>query len=192
MNNRLSPERQRGGSKAGFTLLEIVFVLGMIAMLAVWLTLSVTTVDTEQRLRESSGSIESLVKRARSVAIMQQRPYQIKISELEISMQPKYPRLRDTGSDESGTDEDDVSNEVFQDVSAVETMDEEVKYEIRRWQSDEWVEIERDREIVLTIDPLGLVEPISIRCSVGDSWLIQDLHPLTGGIANEEMSIESD
>ena len=60
--------------------MEIVFVLAMIAMLTTWMTLSVSTVETEQKLREASGGIESLAKRARNIAVMQQRPYQLTIS----------------------------------------------------------------------------------------------------------------
>ena len=171
----------------GFTLLEIVFVLGMIAMMAVWLTVSVTTVDTEQQLREAIGSIETMTKRSRSVAVMQQRPYQITISASAISMAPQYTRAE--AMVEFDEEDDGAVREDFEDIVADESADPEVTYEIRRWRSDIWQKIEEDKVVKLTVDPVGLVEPISVRCSKGSSWIIQDLHPLTGGVRDEEMSI---
>lgn len=185
MNNlrRHNISKQAGG----FTLLEIVFVLGMIAMLAVWLTVSVTTVDTEQQLREAVGSVEAMTKRCRSIAVMQQRPYQITIAAGSISMAPQY--TRDEVIEEFGEADEDTVKEDFEDVLASDLTDSEVKYEIRRWRSDVWLEIVGEKTVALTVDPVGLVEPISIRCSKGASWIMQELHPLTGGVRNEEMSI---
>lgn len=180
-----------GVSAQGFTLLEIVFVLGMIAMLAVWLTMSVTTVGTEQKLREASGSIEVMTKRARSIAVMQQRAYQVTISNGSVSMAPQYVSAEvETFEEDEG--EEGASREDFEDVTANEPTDVEVTYEIRRWRSDTWEEIDGDKKVVLTVEPVGLVEPISIRCSMGKSWLIQDLHPLTGGVSDEEMSVQDE
>lgn len=177
----------------GFTLLEIVFVLGMIAMIVTWVTLTVTTVETEQKLRRAAGSIETLTKRGRSIAVMQQRPYQVTITLGSVSMAPQYMRS-DIEHDDDAYDEydayDGASREDFENITARETMDSEVTYEIRRWRSDIWQEIDKNSQVVLTIDPTGLVEPISVRCSVGKSWIIQELHPLTGGVRDEEMSIE--
>ncbi len=181
---------QTSNQPRGFTLLEIVFVLGMIAMLAVWLTVSVTTVDTEQQLREAIGSIEVLTKRGRSIAVMQQRPYQITISESSISMAPQY--TRGEAMEVFGDEEDEGMREDFEDIIVSESTDAEVKYEIRRWRSDIWKVIEGDEKVRLTVNPIGLVEPISIRCSMGKSWIIQELHPLTGGVRDEEMSVGED
>ena len=175
----------------GFTLLEVVFVLGMIAMMTVWLTLSVTSVDTERQLREGAGGIESMVKRARTIAVMQQRPYQVTISEDSISLAPQYMRSGDAVEEFDEYEDEGVGvREDFEDIIASEETDLDLSYEIRRWRSDLWLKIEGDEKVVLTLDPMGLVEPISVRCRVGKSWLIQELHPLTGGVRDEEMSVE--
>jgi len=42
------------------------------------------------------------------------------------------------------------------------------------------------------MDPQGLVEPISIRCTSGKSWILHELNPLTGGVRDEEMNIEDE
>lgn len=182
----------RRGQAGGFTLLEMVFVLGMVAILVTWITLTVSTVETEQRLREASGSIESLARRARNIAVMQQRAYQLTISEGSISIAPQY-MLTDVVDDyETERGEEAPPREDYENITASEDTDAEVTYEIRRWRSEEWILIEGDKKVVITLDPVGLVEPISIRCSVGKSWLIQELHPLTASVRDEEMSVEDE
>ncbi len=175
-------------ARRGFTLLEMVIVLSIIAAIATMAVLSFGNVEAEQRLRESIGSIEALAKRGRNIAVRQQRAYQLTISEESISISPQYARVEGSGS---GDDELEV-REKFEDITDVENTDSEVVYEVRRWGSDEWQLIEKDKKVVVTIDPAGLVEPISIRCSVGNSWIIQDLHPLTAGVRYEEMNIDTD
>ena len=171
----------------GFTLLEMVFVLGLIGIIVAWVTLSAASVDAERQLRNASGDIESLVKRARTVAVMQQRPYMVTISAHSISMQPQYV----TGNT-AQFDEDEIERSDFEDIMVTEDVDPDVKYEIRRWRSDVWLEIEGEQQVKLILDHTGLVEPISIRCSVGKSWILQELNPITGGVRNEEMSVQKD
>jgi len=189
-NGKCHRRRTQAG---GFTLLEIVFVLGMVAMLVTWLTLSIGTVETEQKLRDASGSIESLAKRGRNIAVRQQRSYQLVISKDSISIAPQYVL---DGGDESFMEPEEgdaeISRENFEDITASENTDDQVTYEIKRWRSDEWELIEGDKKVILTLDPVGLVEPISIRCSIGKSWLIHELHPLTAGVRDEEMSVENE
>lgn len=177
----------------GFTLLEMVFVLAIIAVLTTWMTLSVATVETEDKLREASGAIELLAKRARNIAVMQQRPYLLSLSAEQISIAPLYVagglgvnRPGDPAAQHQST------GHGFEDITASEATDTEVSYEIKRWRSEEWELLDGEKKIVLTLDPMGLVEPISIRCSMGESWLIQELHPLTAGIRDEQMSIEKE
>lgn len=170
--------------------MEMVFVLGMVAVLVTWLTLTIGTVETEDRLRRSAGDIESLAKRARSIAVQQQRPYKLTISEESLSIEP----LNHLSDDEGGfvSDADDSESRGFEDVIASEETDPDVQLEIKRWQSDEWIVIEDDKEVILRLDPNGLVEPISIRCSYGESWIIQELHPLTADVRDEQMTIEKE
>ena len=176
---------------AGFTLLEIVFVLSMIAILVTWLTVSLSTVESEQKLREAASRIELLAKRGLSIAVMQQRPYQLTITASSVSIAPRFA----LGPDESGyieNEQDGAGGESgsFDDITASEAIDADVSYEIKRWQSDDWLALEGDKRIVITLNPIGLIEPFMIRCSMGESWIMHELHPLTAGVRDEEMSIE--
>jgi len=182
MNN----PRSNNGNKhsSGFTLLEIVFVLGLIALVVTWLTLSVTTVETEQQLREAAGGIESMAHKARNVAVTQQRPYKLTITQGHISMAPQFLEAENL--------DEDRSESTFKEVVASEDTDPEVTYEIKHWRSDEWIAIQGNKKVELILDPVGLIEPISIRCRKGKSWLIQELHPLTANVRDEQMSIEKE
>ena len=180
----LRPVRSAGG----FTLLEVVIVLGMIAILVTWLTLTTGTVETEEQLRRATGEISGLTKRARSIAVQQQRPYKVTISKDSIAIAP----LNNQSGNEVFEDADGNRIPGFKDVIDSEETESGVTYEVLRWGSDVWLTIEDDKEVVLRLEPTGLVEPISIRCTVGKSWLIQEFHPLTAGVRDEEMSIEKE
>ena len=188
---QLGQRHAKNRQVAGFTLLEIVFVLSMIAILVTWLTVSLSTVESEQKLREAAGRIELLAKRGLSIAVMQQRPYQLTITASSVSIAPRFA----LGPDESvyiENEQDGAGGESgsFDDITASEAIDADVSYEIKRWQSDDWVALEGDKRIVITLNPIGLIEPFMIRCSMGESWIMHELHPLTAGVRDEEMSIE--
>ena len=190
-NMQLGQRHTKNRQVAGFTLLEIVFVLSMIAILVTWLTVSLSTVESEQKLREAASRIELLAKRGLSIAVMQQRPYQLTITASSVSIAPRYA----LGPDEAGyieNEQDGAGGESgsFDDITASEAIDVDVSYEIKRWQSDDWVALEGDKRIVITLNPMGLIEPFMIRCSMGESWIMHELHPLTAGVRDEEMSIE--
>ncbi|MDG1357626.1 MAG: hypothetical protein P8P36_05480 [Akkermansiaceae bacterium] len=174
-------------------MLEIVFVLSMVAILVTWMTVSITTVESEQKLREAAGRIELLAKRGLNIAVIQQRPYELTIKEKTVSLKPKYATISDDfeSIEVSGLG-DDENNRSFDDITASEAMTADVSYEIKRWRSDEWQTLEKNQQMVISLSPLGLIEPISIRCSIGKSWIIHELHPLTAGIRDEEMSIEKE
>ena len=192
-NMQQSRRQTKSRQVAGFTLLEIVFVLSMIAILVTWLTVSLSTVESEQKLREAASRIELLAKRGLSIAVMQQRPYQLTITASSVSIAPRYA----LGPDEAGyieNEQDGAGGESgsFDDITASEAIDVDVSYEIKRWQSDDWVALEGDKRIVITLNPIGLIEPFMIRCTMGESWIMHELHPLTAGVRDEEMSIEKE
>lgn len=169
--------------------MEVVFVLAMIAILVTWLTVSLSTVETEQKLREASGRIEVLAKRGLNIAVQQQRPYQLTIGAQSVSLAPRYSYGENEEDYLPLEDEGGNAALKMEDIVASETIDGDVSYEIKRWRSDNWEVLEGDKQMVLMLNPMGLVEPISIRCSIGESWIQHELHPLTAGVRDEEMSI---
>ena len=170
----------------GFSLLEIVVVLGILAVIVTWVTVSVANVDTERQLREAAAKIVSKIGQARSVAVRQQRPYTITITAESVTLAPEFSSEEEEDFDDEG---DELS--IYQeDITSASENDADLTYEVLRWQSDDWKLMEDKESVIITVEPSGLVEPISIRCTKGKSWLIQELHPLTGRVRDEQMSIE--
>ncbi len=188
MNRDLGHQVLKPNLQKGFTLLEVVFVLGMIGIIVTWITLGVATVETEQRLRDASGDIVAMVGKARSIAVRQQRSYQVIVTADKVLLQPEFFN-EDDSFDEEELNDDEARVE-YEDVTDSKGYDSDVEYEIQRWQSDNWLVMEEKNRAEITVNPTGLVEPISIRCSYEDSWLIQRLHPLTGSVREEEMTIQ--
>ena len=120
--------------------------------------------------------------------MQQQRPYQLTISEDSISIAPLFIS---TDEEEIGDDADGEKQQ-FVDVIDSEEVDSDLKYEVLRWRAEKWQVIENDQKAVVVLEPTGLVEPISIRCTFGNSWILQELHPLTAGVRDEQMSIEDE
>ena len=170
----------------GFSLLEIVVVLGILAVIVTWVTVSVANVDTERQLREAAAKIVSKIGQARSVAVRQQRPYTITITAESVTLAPEFSSEEEEDFDDEG-DEFSIDQE---DITSASENDADLTYEVLRWQSDDWKLMEGKESVIITVEPSGLVEPISIRCTKGKSWLIQELHPLTGRVRDEQMSIE--
>ena len=171
---------------SGFSLLEIVFVLGLIAVLVTWITVSVSTVETEDKLRAASGEIIAMAAQARNIAVRQQRVYEVVLTEEKVSLAPKYPKFEEYEQEEG---EQPLAHK---DITSSRDNDDEVTYEILRWRSDDWIELEKDKEVTVSLDPSGLVEPISIRCTIDKSWIMQELHPLTAHVRYEETNIEKE
>jgi len=194
MNNGLK-QKQTLMVSDGFSLLEMVFVLIMITVMVAWGVMSVSTVDTEEQLRSASGQIESLAKRGRNIAVKEQRPYLLLIGPQSVSIEPAMGSVATAAININQNDiaysnqQDTVGRDLGSQSSASVKMDHDVTYSIKRWRSDDWEVIEGEKRVVIRLDPNGLVEPVSIRCSIGDSWLMQQLHPLTAGVRDEEMSI---
>ena len=132
-NMQQSRRQTKSRQVAGFTLLEIVFVLSMIAVFVTWLTVSLSTVESEQKLRDAAGRIELLAKRGLSIAVMQQRPYQLAITASSVSIAPRYELGPDeTASMENEQDGAGGDSRSFDDITASEALDGDVSYEIKR------------------------------------------------------------
>ncbi len=143
----------------------------------------------ERLLRDASGEIEMLAKRARTTAILQQTPYALEFREGIVRLMP----LAQAGRVEKRT------------VGGHRIGGEPVEYEgggnrwelpleggisvfIRRWNSAQWLATVKDTVHVWRFDPNGLCEPISVKLVVdGKSWSADTYHPLTATIRESQL-----
>src|SRR5689334_1197836 len=82
---RIRNSRTRPG---GFTLLEIVIVLLVIAMIGGGAVTMMVLSSDERVLNDATSEVQSLAKRARTIAGLQQRPYALEFYEGKVTLMP--------------------------------------------------------------------------------------------------------
>jgi prepilin-type N-terminal cleavage/methylation domain-containing protein len=176
---------------SGFTLIEIVMVLAIAAVvLGGAMGLMVYSSD-ERALRDASGEIELLAKRARTSAMLQQTPYALVFSEGRVQLMP----LAETGyvgapgpSAAGGADESDEQAPSGGGVERREfVLDSDMSLFVRRWNTEVWLPAAKKAVHLWRFDPDGLCEPLSVRLQTGPSWSEDIYHPLTATIRDSQL-----
>ena len=189
----ISARRTNDPAAAGFSLLEIVVVLVLIAVLAGGAIAVMVLSDDERELKGSSVEIEALAKRARTVAALQQRPYALEFSNNSVSMMPLAeamiaPEDREKaaalveaagGEGESG----------FASVRARWWAEDGLRLFVRRWASEDWIPVDAKTRQVWRFDPEGFCEPVGVRLQLENSWMEVEFHPLTGSIRSSAKEV---
>lgn len=172
--------------RSGFTLLEIVMVLAIAAMVMAGAIGMMVYSSDERTLRDYSGQIELLAKRARVTSILQQTSYALEFREGVVRMLP----LAQAGSDAKKTagghriGGEPVSSGGDQEQI---TLDPNMKVSIRRWNSESWLGTGKNSIHIWRFDPDGLCEPISVRLALDNSWQEDTYHPLTATIRDTQL-----
>jgi len=117
----------------------------------------------ERALRASSGEIELLAKRARTIAILQ-------------TIGGERVELKAPGA--SGP------------VHARYNVDPQQPVFVRRWNTQEWLPMSERIVHVWRFDPDGLCEPLSVRVTHGTNLIENTYHPLTATIRDSETVLE--
>jgi prepilin-type N-terminal cleavage/methylation domain-containing protein len=179
----------RGSQPPGFTLLEIVIVLMVFALILGGAITTMVLSSSERTLRNASGEIELLAKKARTAAILHQKPYAIEFHENSLRLLP-FAEASDTdrttalGNEIGGTD---VGNEVSPALREEIPIDPDITLNLRRWNSSDFTAPSQNAIPIWRFDPNGLSEPITVRLSIGDSYAQDTYHPLTASIADSEL-----
>jgi prepilin-type N-terminal cleavage/methylation domain-containing protein len=186
----------------GFTLIEIVLVLTLIAVMVGGALGFMIASDDERKLGRSSVEVESLAKRARALAALQQRPYALEFHEQTVSLMPLAeaviePRDRENALQRQEEMEMEAASNAesaapasrFSPVHASWTLDEDLKMFVRRWASDVWLPVDTKNRHVWRFDPEGFCEPVGLRFTAGPSWVEAEFNPLTGGIRDQSQEI---
>jgi len=180
----------------GFSLIELVVVLGLISTVVGVALVASFRDDSEKRLRSATNAVETMMRRARSLAMVQQTVYLVTFQEGAVVLgsskileeQKEEPRpgfLRETEQDI----EDQNAVAEFQPVSDSDGWDSELTVEVRRWGSKKWSLLDEHTKHTLRFDPTGVSEPISLRVTFEGSVIEQEYHPLTASVRNETSEI---
>lgn len=167
---------------AGFTLIEIVMVLAIAAVIMGGAVGMMVYSSDERALRDTSGEIELMAKRARTISILHQTPYALEFREGIVRLLP----LAQAGLIERKISRNRRDNDQSAAVDTPENrklpLEPGMSILIRRWNSDTWNSTVKNTVHVWRFDPDGLCEPISIRMVYGNSWAEDTYHPLTATI----------
>ena len=141
----------------------------------------------ERVLRNTSGEIELLAKKARASAILHQASYALELREGVVRLLP----LAQAGIIQK------KNSRLLPPVTAPELDDSTGKNQvvlggdmailIRRWNSDAWLPTTKGAVHVWRFDPDGLCEPVSIRLNLPKSWSEDTYHPLTATIRDSAL-----
>ena len=172
----------------GFTLLEIVIVL-LIASVVIGGAVGLMVYSSDERaLRNASGEIELLAKRARTTAVLHQTPYALEFREGVVRLLP----LAEAGRIEKRTALGNKIGGETVDTGAGERweypFEPGIEAFVRRWNSSEWLATRGENTVhVWRFDPTGLCEPLGVRLTVNESWIEDTYHPLSASIRDSRM-----
>lgn len=141
----------------------------------------------ERVLRDASGEIEMLAKRARTTAILQQTPYALEFREGIVRLMPLAEAGRDqektAGGHNIGGDEVEQSDGNRWELQ----LESGIEVFLRRWNSAEWLPTRKNTVHVWRFDPDGLSEPLSVKLTLDKSWSEDTYHPLTASIRESQL-----
>jgi prepilin-type N-terminal cleavage/methylation domain-containing protein len=188
-----SAAKTRNRAQEGFSLIEIVMVLAIAAILLGGAVALMVFSSDERALRDVSGQVELLAKRARTVAILQQTPYALEFRPGIVRLLP----LAEAGQQEEKTalgqtvgGERVVAAGPNGPVHDQISLDPSMASFVRRWNAEEWLPMS-DRIIhVWRFDPDGLCEPLGVRLTIGSNYIEDTYHPLTATIHDTAMEVK--
>lgn len=185
----ISAARTRSDLRRGFTLLEIMLVLVIAALMLGGAVGMMVYSSDERLLRDASGEIEMLAKRARTTAILQQTPYALEFREGIVRLLP----LAQAGRDEKRTlGGHRIGGDPVEDEGGNRwelPLESGINVFIRRWNTNDLLPTLKNTVHVWRFDPNGLCEPLSVRLTVDESWSEDTYHPLTATVRDSQLEV---
>jgi len=182
---RVAPRNHRPTAEAaGFTLLEMVMVLVIIAILAGLAMPAIQTAFVEQAVRNDAHQLALMVKTAMIQSAEQHRAYIIDLTNTTMALHPAGEAAKDPDTS-SSTDTADAAanNTASQDVSVSSELDAPNKLLIPDAQkANAWVDMPQTS---WTFQPNELCPATRVRLTRGEAWLEMSFNALTGNVENE-------
>lgn len=184
------------GNRKGFSLIEIVVVLGISAFLLTSAVFVMNAPNEEKTLRSEHAKIEDLVRQGRSLAVSFQQTFVLELSEGVASLRP-IAVLEDEDRN-SYLDEERAASSLkpLQEMNwpRIENLNQEYELSVRRWGQVDFNLLNEKRKEIILLEPGGMCEPMSVLLSkdFGDKSLSRVYHPLTGLAEDEALTITAD
>jgi prepilin-type N-terminal cleavage/methylation domain-containing protein len=158
-----SPVDSRGGgTRSGFTLVEIVIVMVIISLVIGLLVPSIADLLKYEELRGVAAETSALVKTARREAVIQKRDLWIEFDGLQIRVFPmEAPDL------------------TIHEISTGKNL----RCLVKSWGQTEWQKFSGQR---IRVTDEGILQPFEVLYRHDEAWISYRYDPLTGGVAEEE------
>lgn len=165
----------------GITLLELVVAMVIVGIIATVGLVAYNGRADDKNLRIAAIKIEGLASKGHTRAFMQQTPHRLTFaSETKVLLETV-----------SKNEQNDTHTYV-----SLDSFSSDIKIAVRRWGAKEgdWIKPVNNTNAAASVQHWdfssnGLCEPISIKLSENDNWIILWLDPLTGRIRDEESYI---
>jgi prepilin-type N-terminal cleavage/methylation domain-containing protein len=166
-------------SSSGFTLIEIVIVLSILALLLGMTVLRINSVSGERQLRGGAEALKDFAKQARMFAIVEQRPHQVLLTPRTIRLQASGQVLTEDYVNRNGELNENIPSLKRYDI------DDDLRMSIRRWRDTEWRPVKIDSWV---FEHTGICEPLSVRFDrdTDGSFLELTFNALTANVENED------
>jgi prepilin-type N-terminal cleavage/methylation domain-containing protein len=173
----------------GFTLLEVVIALTIIAMIMGGAVGLVTISSDEYALKKATRELEALAKRARMTAVLKQTPYALVFHDSRVEMMSWARALEGQGLvDQIALQSEGEAGQQEQRWEL--SFDNGMTASVRRWNSEEWLPAQGNAVHAWRFDPSGLCEPLGVMLVLEDSSAQMVFHPLTGAIKDIAFNIQ--
>ena len=189
----LYSKKSRVWLKCGFTLIELVFVMGITVIIFGAAAYMITTPKIEQKIRENHSGIEDLALQARAMSYSYQQPFVVELREGEVRMMPLAKPEDERAEELSENVGTPASLKPLDSMSwpRVFRIDEEYEVWVKRWNSNDFKVIRDDTVETWIHQPNSPCEPLSVQLiSIdGQAMLSREFHPLTAKAEDLEMAI---
>ncbi|MDB4419310.1 prepilin-type N-terminal cleavage/methylation domain-containing protein [Akkermansiaceae bacterium] len=180
----------------GFSLIEIVVVLGISAFLLTTAVFVMNAPNEEKTLRGEHAKIEDLVRQGRALAVSYQQAFILELSEGVASLRPIAVLENEDQYSYLDVDRAPSSLRPLQEMNwpRIENLNPEYELSVRRWGQVDFNLLDQKRKEIILLEPGGMCEPMSVLLSkdLGDKSLSRIYHPLTGLAEDEALTITAD
>jgi type IV pilus assembly protein PilE len=174
--------------RRGFTLLEMVMVLVIIAILAALAMPSFQSAFTEQAVRHDAHQLALMVKTAMIQSAEQHRAYVIELSSTSMALHPVGEAAADPDASASASDDDaSATQSPMEDVEVTSTLDSPNQLLAPDPDKpDKWAAMPANTQWIF--EPGELCSAPRVRLTRGEAWLEMSFSALTGNVENETYS----
>lgn len=204
--------------ESGFTLVELVIAMTVLAILAGLAVPAVSSVQKERIAREPVNALYLLAREVRLRSMKERRPYQIvfdsdgfratrffhpyggreEFEKLKIELEQLAQRdemaeaSRARGIDLANEEVDPRMEEVEQGLRFFSeyAWPEQIACSLRFWDEMQWVDLSGGEFRRWIFQPSGMCEPLRVRVEADGSFFEIEFHPLTADIKSERSWVE--